>query len=588
MNFQNTSISEITRFWNCLPSKRRRQFYFLFFLMVIASFFEALTLSAVLPFLSIMTEPKIFFGSSTFKHLPDFIKSADLNLALLFAALFFAVAVLISGGLRLTLLWFNNRVSQLNGSDISLTVYRWALNQPYSCHLSLSSSHLIDSITNKTSTASNAINLFLNLLSAAFIIISILVTLILINLKVALLIFLFFGGAYISIAIYARNKLQKFGLVISDSSGQILKSLQEGLGGIRDIILDNRQAFYCSLYQEVVLPNRITQGKIAFISLAPRWVLESLGICFIVFLAYTFSHSLGMAGSLTVLGVFAMGAQRMLPALQQVYGAWAGIQASRASLVEILEILEAPKIGEETSTQKSISFQKLIIVKDIWFRYSDQAPWVLNGVSLTITKGDCIGFVGKTGSGKSTLTDIVMGLLQPTRGSISVDNQQLDASIIRSWQSHIAHVPQSIYLTDATLIENVAFGISLNEIDEKLAIQILKDVQLWELVEALPDGLYSKIGERGIRLSGGQRQRIGIARALYKQSEIIIFDEATSALDSDTENSVMNVLYSLKKRKTILIIAHRLTSLRGCNKIAKLNKGIIEEITTYEEFIKRS
>ena len=550
--------------------------------MVIASFSEAITLGSVLPFLAMMTEPTVFLSGPISRYLPKFLLG-DVNLALLYVTLFFGLSAIASGALRLLLMWFGNRLSYQTGSDISLAVYRRILYQPFNMHLEMSSGDVINGIVNKAGTAINVLSLSVNLFAAVLILISILLTLFLINTPIALMIFIFFGVTYIVIAKYSKRKLIKYGKEITFNSSEMLKALQEGLGGIRDVILDGRQEFYCGLYRKVELPNRIAQGKVAFISLAPRWVLESFGIAFIAILAYAFSTKMGTAGSLSVLGVFAMGAQRMLPALQQIYGSWAGIQAGRASLIDTLNILEEPiNIPLEISEHKTISFQNSITLNDIWFRYSNAGPWVLNGVSMEVLKGDCIGFVGKTGCGKSTLADILMGLLNPSLGSLQIDNCLLDSSFSRSWQAHIAHVPQSIFMTDATLLENVAFGIPLDEIDTGLVIEAIKGAQLWDMVQNNPDGLMMKIGERGIRLSGGQRQRIGIARALYKQSEVIIFDEATSALDVETEKSVMDVLYSLQNQKTIFIIAHRLSTLKGCGKIARLNNGIIEEITTYD------
>jgi ATP-binding cassette subfamily B protein len=317
--------------------------------------------------------------------------------------------------------------------------------------------------------------------------------------------------------------------------------------------------------------------------------MESMGMVLIVALAYDLSQEVGgIATALPVLGALALGAQRLLPALQQIYSAWADIVGSYASLVDAIELLDQPLPAELTQPSPApLLFQSTIRFDGVSFRYSDDGPWVLNGFDLVIAKGARVGFVGSTGSGKSTTLDLLMGLLMPTEGQLLVDGQSISGNLVRAWQQTIAHVPQSIYLADTTLAENIAFGVPPGAIDMDRVRQAARHANISEFIESSPRGYQAYVGEQGIRLSGGQRQRIGIARALYKQADVIIFDEATSALDSETELAVMQAIESLSKDLTLLIIAHRLTTLKNCTQIVELGKGGIKRTRTYQDLVQQ-
>jgi ATP-binding cassette subfamily B protein len=294
----------------------------------------------------------------------------------------------------------------------------------------------------------------------------------------------------------------------------------------------------------------------------------------------------GLVKAIPILGALALGAQRLLPALQQAYGSWSAIKAGHVSLQDTLELLDQPIIdGEGRNTPSGMTFQQQVRLVDLSFRYGDQLPWVISNLNLNIYKGDRIGFIGSTGSGKSTLLDIIMGLLQPTSGKLEIDGQVVTSTNNSSWQSHIAHVPQSIYLADSTIQENIAFGVPKEKIDPHRVRKAAEEAQIAELIESWPNKYKTFVGERGVRLSGGQRQRIGIARALYKRADVIIFDEATSALDNETEQAVIKAIENLSKDLTLLIIAHRLTTLKNCNRIVELEDGGISHIGNYQEIV---
>jgi len=395
-----------------------------------------------------------------------------------------------------------------------------------------------------------------------------------------------FGAIYGAILLLTRRSLQKNSEVVAQESKQVLKSLQEGLGGIRDVLLDGTQELHCRIYHRADLAGRLAQAYNTFIGASPRYAIETLGMILIAVFAYAVSQREGgMVAAIPVLGTLALGAQRLLPILQQGYAALAIIRGSDASLRDVLALLDQPLPAPARGVQTSIAFETDLTLQNIGFRYTREGPRVLQSVELKVAKGQRIGIMGVTGSGKSTLLDIVMGLLQPTEGVLAIDGIALDAGNQRDWQRHIAHVPQAIYLADGTVQENIAFGVPKDEIDVARVSEAARQAQLADLIESWPTKYETPVGERGIRLSGGQRQRIGIARALYKHASVIIFDEATSALDNETERTLMDAINMLGRDLTIMIIAHRLTTLKDCDLIIEIGDGGVKRVGNYQELV---
>jgi ATP-binding cassette subfamily B protein len=315
--------------------------------------------------------------------------------------------------------------------------------------------------------------------------------------------------------------------------------------------------------------------------------MEALGIILIASFAYTVTkESDGVTKVIPLLGVFALAAQRLLPIMQQAYSSWSTILGSQASLQDTLDLLDQRLPNFINSSQDTpLKFEQEISINQLFFRYNEAAPWVLQNLELKIGKGSRVGFVGTTGSGKSTLLDIIMGLLSPTTGCLKIDGASINLENQRFWHSHIAHVPQTIFVSDGTIEENIAFGVPKDLIDHDRVVQSARKAQIADSIEGWSNRYQTLVGERGIRLSGGQRQRIGIARALYKQADVIILDEATSALDNETEEAVMNAIDKLSPNLTILIIAHRISTLRNCSQIVKLNHGRIESVCSYSDLV---
>jgi len=595
-NIKNTQLGVL---WGYLSKRRRRQFWLLLILMIVASITEIISVGAVLPFLGVLTAPNQVYQHQLMQPINNVLNITSPEQLLLPLTVAFIMAALLAGTIRLTLLYVMTRLSFATGADLSINIYRRTLYQEYAVHVSRNSSEVINGIITKTNTIINGIiNPTLNLISSTIIVTAILGALFAIDISVALTASLGFGTLYLLVVRYTKRQLHENSQTIADQSTQMVKSLQEGLGGIRDVLIDRSQQFYCDLYRDADLPLRRASGNNQFISSSPRYAMEAVGMAIIAAIAYTMSlRSDGLAAAIPILGALALGAQRLLPALQQVYGSYTTIKGSYSSFQDVLSLLKQPlpeyaQQATDNELFKPISFKNEIGLNDISFRYAadsmENTPWVLKNINLTLSKGTRTGFIGVTGSGKSTLLDIIMGLLSSTSGKLTIDGKAITNKNRRAWQAHIAHVPQNIYLSDSTIEENIAFGISKEKINHEQVVKAAKQAQIAELIEVWEDGYKTFVGERGVRLSGGQRQRIGIARALYKQANVLIFDEATSALDNETEEAVMKAIEGLERELTILIIAHRLTTLKGCDQIVQLDKNNIIHIGNYLEIINNS
>jgi len=574
----------LRRLWHHFPSRRRVQFGFLLTLTIVASFAEVLSIGAVLPFLAALTEPQRIFEHPLLQPLIKWLGFTTAEQLLLPLTVIFGIAAIIAGAIRMLLLWASVRFSFKIGSELSVNVYRRTLYQSYATHISRNSSEVINVIWVKVSEVIFYIFMpGLTLISSVVMVVAIIIALFYVIPGVALALMGGFALLYALIIKMTRGRVRADSQKIARESNNVIKNLQEGLGGIRDVLIDGSQESFCAIYQQTNRVLRRAQGNNQIISQGPRAGMEVLGTIMIATLAYILSRQPGGIGhAIPILAALALGLQRLLPALQQAYHSLSTIQGAQASLQDTLTLLDQDLpayAGQQAATR--MAFNDSIRLKRISFQYAAEAPWILENLDLVIQKGSRVGFIGGTGSGKSTLLDIVMGLLQPTLGSMEIDHQLIDQVNCRSWQAHIAHVPQSVFLTDNSILENIAFGVEKSLINMELVIQAARQAQIVDMIDSWPLKYQTAVGERGVQLSGGQRQRIGIARALYKQADVIIFDEATSALDSETEEAVMQAIDALDGNITILIIAHRLNTLRKCNKIIKLgNRGIISDNTS--------
>ena len=565
----------IKRLWTHLSKHRRKQFLLLALLMIASSIMEIISIGSVVPFLGALTSPDKIFESNFLQPFIIFFEITKPSELILPLTLIFIGATLIAAGVRILLLYAITRFSFATGADLSIDIYRRTLYQDYHIHISRNSSEVINGIITKTNIVISKILVpILNFISSFIIMIGIISIILVINPFVALVSFSIFGCFYFIIAYLTKRTLHKNSHLIANESNQMVKSLQEGLGGIRDVLINGLQEFYCKLYRDADLAFRRASGDNIFIASCPRYVMEGIGMILIAVLAYSLTINGGISSAFPVLGALAVGAQKLLPALQQIFSSYSLIKGANKPFNDVLDLLDQKLPNtHDKSRINPLKFNKDITFQNINFKYSDDTKLILKDINLTFKKGEKIGLIGTTGSGKTTLIDILMGLLIPTSGKILIDGIEVDNDNRKNWQMNIAHVPQNIYLADASIKENIAFGISSDKILENAVINAAEQAKISETINSLNNKYNSMVGEQGLQLSGGQRQRNGNARDLYKKSDVLVLDEATSALDNVTEKNIMQEIDSLSTNQTVFIIAHRITTLKNCDRIIRLNES---------------
>jgi ATP-binding cassette, subfamily B, bacterial PglK len=565
--------------WKHLDIRRRLQLFLVFILIIFAALLEVVSLGSVVPFLTaISSNNKYLIPSEVFDGVFSLFGWSMYEHQILLFSLLFGISAVLAGVARLLLLWAQTRLSFSVGADFSVMIYEKTLYQPYAIQISRNSNEIISGVTTKANCmVMNAIYPILTIVSSMLIMIGILGVLFKISPIVALASCIGFGGIYFFIVVFTRKQLVKDSLKISKESDEVLKTLSHGLGGIRDVLLDGTQPYFIQAYQNSELALRRALANTQLISSSPRFIVESLGMFLIATLSYVLTDgSAGVDHAVPILGALALGAQRLLPLLQQIYANWSAIRAGQHSVLDALNLLDQQMpLNLASNSSERIRFNESLEFKNVSFRYVNSSKWAIKDLSIKFPKGGCIGIIGATGGGKSTLADLIMALLHPEVGEMTVDGQRITQLNQRLWQSQVAHVPQNIFLSDATILENIAFGVPYDEIDQFRVENAAKMAQIHEVIASLEDGYLTRVGERGVKFSGGQRQRIAIARALYKRAEVIVFDEATSALDSQTESQVMTQIYRLRKNITIFIIAHRHSTLEGCTEIIEVNDGMV-------------
>ncbi len=546
--------------------------------MLASAFFEAITITSLVPFLSILINPYKINDFKIFKDFGNFLNIDNPNEYLLPITIIFCFAILLSGLIRIINLALSNNLAALIGSDLSYDCYKKTLYQPYLMHTNQNTSKIIGVLTDFINGTVIALNAYLQMMTAFIISIFLLITLCTLNIKVASTVILIIIIFYIFISIILRQKFKANSLIISKATESQIKRIQEGLGAIRDLLLSGTQSFYLKKFEISDKRKRLKRGENNFLGSSPKFALESIGLILIAIIAYKYSNQNNKSEDIIpFLGALALGAQKLLPACQQVYLNWSCVKQFNYEIDEVIKLL-VQKVEDDrmTSFNKKLNFKKSISIKNLSFAYDKNSSFRLKGINIIINRGDRLGIIGKTGSGKSTLIDIMMGLIKPDSGQINLDGiNLLETNNNKSWKASIAHVPQNIYLTDSSIEENIAFGIKRENIDYELVKLCAKKAQIDEYIKKLSNGYKTFIGERGVKLSGGQKQRIGIARALYRKAKILFLDEATSALDNETEKDFLKALDNLSNDITLVIVAHRLTTIKKCNKIIELKEGEI-------------
>jgi ATP-binding cassette subfamily B protein len=578
----------LRRFWSAISPRRQAQICLLIAFTLLASLAEVFSIGAALPFLGVLSSPENVFKHEFAQPLIQALSIAQPQDLLLPISALFCGAAMVVAVVRTLAIYLRTRLTYAIGADLSNEIYRRTLHQPYAVHIARNSSELIEGVSGKVNTViSGVLNPLLIIVSNMVMLVVILLAFLMFGHFTALVCFGGFGLIYLSIYKLSQARLQANSRHITESSTQRIKCLQEGLGGIRDVLLDHSQAVYCAVYQRADSRFRRAQAENSVTSEIPRYAIEALGMCLLALLALNLAQQPeGFQMALPLLGAIVIAAQRLLPLLQQIYQGFSSLSGSHQSLYDTLELLEQPlPEPAHQANGRPMRYEHVIECRQLGFQYRPDGPWVLRDLNISIPKGARIGFIGATGSGKSTLLDVLMGLLYASEGKLQVDGQTITPTNSLNWQTRIAHVPQFIYLSDASLAENIAFGVPRDLIDFDRVHEAAAKAQIAEAITHLPQGYDTFVGERGVRLSGGQRQRIGIARALYRRADVLVFDEATSALDNATESAVMRAIKELGRELTILIVAHRLTSLSQCDTIIELCHGRVLRMGSYQTIV---
>jgi ATP-binding cassette subfamily B protein len=554
--------------------------------MLIGALAEVLSLGAIIPFLAILADPVQALQRpivSTVIDILDISSTQDIRWQL---TLLFAITAVVAGIVRFVMIYAIAKLNFGIGHELGAEVYRRTLYQSYSVHVTRNSGEILGGL-NKVGTVISVIFSLLNAFSAGLMALFIIAALIFIDPIVAATALAGFGSIYVFVSVLTSKRLARNSTIGSEMANARMQTVQEGLGNIRDILLSHAQPVFTQRFNHLDSALCQAQASNSIIGPSPRYAVESLGMVFIAFLGYSMTtKGDGIDNAIPTLGALALGAQRLMPLVQQMYLGWVMVVGNKQIIKDVLQLLQQPVTLETLTIYEPLTFQHNIKLQNLSFRYHSHLPFVISQLSLTISKGARLGLMGTTGSGKSTVIDLLMGLLTPSEGQILIDDKPLTSATRLAWQRNVAHVPQTICLSDGTFAENIAFGIPIDQIDMDRVQYVADQAQISNHIQSNQLGYFTKVGERGVKLSGGQRQRIGIARALYKQASILIFDEATSALDNETESTVMQAIEALSNELTIVIVAHRLTTLKKCNQIIELEHGIIKRMGSYDQIIK--
>ena len=570
------SLTLLLELFKVFNSKRKRQLLLSFLIIILASIAEILTIYLILPFSSLLLE-----GSNNYEKnfLFNFFYNIDFNYkeSLFLLGSFLVLFIIISSSLRLLNLWININITQKIAGELSYDFYKKTLYKPYSFHVNNNSSIIISALNKSIEGTSTAIDAALQLVSSMTIIISILLALALINLRITLFALIIFLFLYLIVFFFTKNILFKNSSFSVKKNSLRFKELSEGLRAIREIIIDGNQQYFINNFSKVdrQLRNKIIQNS--FIIGSPRYLFECISLILIIASSLFFLNNNIQYNSFSYLATFALGAQKILPLIQTIYRMVSNIRAKKFEVLEIINMMNS-KITKYPNFKKTYNFRNSIRFVDVTFSYENNFD-VIKKINLNIGKGEKIGIIGSTGSGKSTLLDIFMGLLRPTSGDILVDgisiiNSSKKNNHINKWRTCISHVPQNIFIADTSFAENIAFGYSLDQIDMNKVKSSCKRAMIDQFIINTEKKYFTNLGEGGIKLSGGQRQRIAIARALYKNSSVLVLDEATSALDNKTEKEIMETIRSLDD-VTIVIVTHRKNTINYCDRIIEIDKGCI-------------
>ena len=569
--------------WDVLQSSERRSLVGVFALILVGTVLETFSIGMMIPVLSVISSDNHKISLLFLTVEPSLNKSQLIQFAVglmlavyVFKNLFLAVSTWIQRG-------FLTRVT----SRIATRMLEIYIRQPYAFHLQKNSSTLIRNTQDASMLVAGGVEPMLTILTEGLIAAALFLVLVVVEpIGTLCVVGLLLGATYVFQRFFDR-KLQRWGTQRQIQKGSIIQTIQQGLGAVKDVQVLGREEWFVNEHRERQSLDADLLRRINTVQAIPRLWLEVMAMAGLAGLvAIMLAAGKDIDKIIPTVGLFAVTSFKVLPSINKLVSSKQTLRVSRSTIETIHHDLELPIAAKLSDRNVNFQFEN-VAVDHLNFKYEQSEDLVLADINLKINSGEAVGFVGQSGSGKSTLIDIMLGLLEPQNGSILVNGQNIK-SVKQSWQQQIGYIAQTIFLMDDSLRRNIAIGIADAEIDEVAIIDALKSAQLEDFVASLPEGLDTVVGERGVRLSGGQRQRIGIARALYHRPSVLVLDEATSSLDTETEHGVMQAVQALQGDKTVIIVAHRLSTVEYCDRLYRLDAGRIVDEGTFDEVMNRS
>lgn len=581
-------ISKLYRLWKILNARQKRNFFVLQILLVGTSLFELISVASIAPFMAAVADPSAIHSNGILEFLHQLMGAPDDRLFLYYLG-FSVIGVIFVGNLfSLATIYGYSRYGFNLGASLSEKLFEYYLFKDVLFHSQNNSNKLMANIQNEVRRICELIvQQFLVWNSKVFSILFLGLGLMYMNLKVTLIVTLVLGCFYVVVFAIVKKGLSRAGSDMGTSYAKRNQSLNESFGALKDMKLQSKENFFVGDFETYNRQHFTAMIKSQFLSMAPRPIMEIIAFCgFISIILFLLGEYDKFSDTLPLIAFYAMAGFKLLPALQQSFYATAIIKG-HISAFDLLEedLKSAQAFVAPSSNCSPISFQKNVTLENVSFTYPGRSKPVLDQVSIEIPKNKTVAFVGFSGSGKTTCADIVLGLLKHSSGRLLVDGVVIDDTNLRNWQANLSYVPQTVFMMDNSLRRNIAFGVHDEDIDVSRVEKVSKMASLDKFIQTLPDGYETRIGERGVQLSGGQRQRIGIARALYSETPVIVFDEATSALDTITEDEIIQSIQELSGHKTMIVIAHRLSTVKEADLIYLFKDGHVVGRGHYQELI---
>lgn len=584
----------VTKLYTLLSSRDRKKLFFLIFVIIFSSFMGVTGIASIMPFVSILSNPESIHTNKYLSWFYDNLGFTDVNTYMLYAGVALLCVFLVSNIFLAFTKWFSIRFVRFVSYNLSRRLLLKYLSKPYEFFLRRNSADLTKNLFSEVSqVVTGILRPATEALAQGVLATAILTFLIIVNPLMAFIAFGVMGGLYIVIFVSIRKKLIRVGKQRVLANKERFGIANEALGGIKDVKLLGKESVYLQRFSEFAMKFEISQAATQIFSKLPKFVLEFVAFGGMLAIAlYLFAINSEIDEILPLLALYAFAGYKLMPALQEVFRGLTEVRGNMSSLDVLYEDLKDTRLDKEdlgSALPEPLEFRSSLLMKNIQFTYEGTSTPVVSDIDIEIKTNTTVGFVGTTGCGKTTAVDIILGLLIPQEGQIVVDGVPVTPENLRNWQRNLGYVAQYIYLADDTITRNIAFGVPDEEIDMESVIRAAEIANIHDFIENnMKDGYETVVGERGVRISGGQRQRIGIARALYNDPSLLVLDEATSALDNVTEHAVMEAIDTLARKKTIILIAHRISTVKKCDVIYLLDKGKIISSGSYDELMANS